>query len=305
MAGFKVLITMDTTEQSEECFQLLPMLKTVGFDKVRLLSIWDAKQRRPAREDGRYSDVTWTAETVGQYLQDQVPHLQEMGFEVETEVAQGDPAQMGAKAAAAPDVDLLLVATHGRTGIARMRLGSVADKLIKDAVCPVLVIGPNVEIDLAHFSLKRIMVPLDGSPMSELSLPLAKYLARLTGAELELFQSVSAVGVAAADPMAATVDFLSPMIEGAETYLGNVAQTMAGLKVAINAQPGAPAESILARLRTHEVDLVVLASHGRTGFARMALGSVAERVLHGPDPVLIFEPNEDKGAFFAAARAEA
>jgi nucleotide-binding universal stress UspA family protein len=296
---------MDTTEQSEECYQLLPMLKTVGFAKIRLLSVLDGKQRRQVREDGRYSDITWTAETLGQYLQDQVPQLQEMGFEVETEVAQGDAAQMGTKAAAAPDVDLLLVATHGRTGIARMRLGSVADKLIKDAVCPVLVIGPNVDIDLASFSLKRILVPLDGSPMAEMSLPLAKYLARLTGAEIELFQSVSAVGVAAADPMSATVDFLSPMVEAAETYLGNVAQTMPGLKVAINAQPGAAAESILNRLRTHEVDLVVLASHGRTGFARMALGSVAERVLQGPDPVLIFEPNEDKGQLFATARAEA
>lgn len=106
-------------------------------------------------------------------------------------IATGDPADSILAAAANTDVDLILLATHGRTGVKRMRLGSVSDKLIKNALCPRLVVGPNVDIDLATYSLKRILVPVDGSDLSEQSLPIARHLAGLTGASVGLLRSVS------------------------------------------------------------------------------------------------------------------
>ena len=72
-----------------------------------------------------------------------------------------------------------VVATHGRSGIARFRLGSVADKIIRQSPAPVLVIGPNVDVELAPYALKRVLVPLDGEELAEQALPIAAWIARL------------------------------------------------------------------------------------------------------------------------------
>jgi nucleotide-binding universal stress UspA family protein len=62
-------------------------------------------------------------------------------------------------------------------------------------------------------------------------------------------------------------------------------------------------DAILDHISKNEVDLVIMASSGRTGLVRAALGSTTERVLQGADPVLIFEEGEDRSRFFQAARA--
>ena len=71
----------------------------------------------------------------------------------------------------------LVIATHGRTGMRRWLLGSVADKLSRETPCPDLIIGPNVEVELDNYSVKRIVVALDGSELSEEALPVAAWIA--------------------------------------------------------------------------------------------------------------------------------
>ena len=303
MPGLTALIPLDTGENSESSLLLLPMLKKLGFERARLLCVFDQQQKQPQRKDAnQYPGVRWGPAYMEAYLKDQAARLTSLGYEVDTVVRQGKAVETCIAAAAEPDVDLVLVATHGRTGIARFRLGSVADKIIKDSPCPVMVVGPNVEIDLDHYSLTKITVPLDGSQLAEMALPIAKHLANLSGAEVELVRCVSVTPVAA-DPMMASVDLLSAVVDEARNYLGRTAATMPGAKATVLTGPAA--ETILDYLRKNPNDLVVMASRGRTGIGRVAMGSVAERLLQGPDPVLVFEPNEDKGRLFAAARASA
>ena len=290
MAGFTALIPLDTTEISESSLQIVPMLKSIGFDKVRLLSVIDDGQKREG-EDAR-----------GAYLSQQAERVRAMGLEVETDLRKGKAAESLLAAAAADDVDLVLVATHGRTGLARFRLGSVGDKIIKESPRPTLVVGPNVDIDLQTYALKRILVPLDGSDLAELSLPIAKYLARKTGAEVDLMRAVSITPVAH-DPTMAGVDILGMITDEARDYLARTAGAFEGIKVTSTLVTGSASEGILDHLRANPVDLVIMASRGRTGLARAAMGSVTERVLQGPDPVLVFEPGEDSSRLFQEARA--
>jgi nucleotide-binding universal stress UspA family protein len=293
MAGFTALIPLDTTELSETAFQILPMLKTLGFDKARLVSVFDEDQKR---SDGGAS--------LQEYLNRQAARVAALGLEAETRAPAGKAAEAILAAAAEPDVDLVLVATHGRSGLARLRLGSVADQVIKNSPCPALVVGPNVDIDLATYSLKRILVPLDGDEAAELSLPVARYLARQTGAQIDLLRSVSVTAVAQ-DPTMGGVDLLGMMIDEAKEYLARIAATLEGFTTTATVVTGSAGEAILDHLKVNPVDLVIMASRGRTGLQRAAFGSVTERALQGPDPVLVFEPGEDRSRLFAAAREAA
>ena len=289
MANLTALVPLDTTEFAESALLVVPMLQSIGFDKVRLFSVAKKGADRSSIES---------------YLQGKSAELGKLGVEIETRVVDGDPAAATIAAAAEPDVDLVVLATHGRTGIARLRFGSVGEKIIKEASCPRLVVGPNVEIDLSHYSLKRMLVPLDGSDMSEMSLPIARHLASLTGAQVDLIRSVSPTTVVA-DPAMGGIDLLTPLIDEATSYLGRIGGTFGDTEVNSTVVTGRPDDSILDHLKKNPVDLVIMVSRGREGIGRVLLGSVTERVLQGPDPVLIFEPGEDRSRLFQAARATA
>jgi nucleotide-binding universal stress UspA family protein len=290
MANLTALIPLDTTDFSESSLLLLPMLKELGFDRVRLISALDPKKK----------DLNM--DLLASYLDGKKSKVTALGLEAETRVSEGDAAEVILAAADATDVDLIVIATHGRTGIARLRFGSVGDKLIKDASCPRLVIGPNVSVDLEHYNLHRILVPLDGSELSEMSLPVAKYIAGETNASVDLLRSVSPA-TAVSDPSMGAVDLLTPMLDEAANYLASTETKLAPVAVTSQVITGRADDAILDHLAKNQVDLVIMASSGRTGLVRAALGSTAERVLQGPDPVMIFEPGEDRSRLFQAARA--
>jgi len=292
MSDYTVLLPLDGDEASETALHVLPMLRKIGFSKLRLISVDDTSNQK-----------TRTGEAFKSYLAEKQAAAEAAGWAVETVIVQGSPDVAIVKAADDPAVDLVLIATHGRTGIKRMRLGSVADKVIKNAMCPRLVVGPNVDIDMSTYDLTRILVPVDGSDLSEMSLPIAKHLATLTGAQVDLLQSVSMSSGMMVGDTAAGIDLMPGAIDSANQYLARVAEGMAGVNVNPFVVVGAPGDSILGHLSSHPVDLVIMASRGRTGLARAALGSVTERILQGPDPVLVFEMGEDRSRLFDAARS--
>lgn len=292
MSDYTVLLPLDGDETSEDALRVLPMLRTIGFSKVRFISVDSPKNMK-----------TPTAAAFSGYLAPHVATATAAGWEVETVIAEGDPVDLILDAASKDDVDLILLATHGRTGLERIRLGSVSDKLIKNALCPRLVVGPNVDIDMATYSLKRILVPVDGSDLSEESLPIARHLAKLVGAEIDLIQAVSITSGMVVGDTGAGADLMPGVLESANTYLARVAEAFPGQKVNTNVVVGNAADSIVEHLDNNPVDLVVIASRGRTGFTRFALSSVTERILQGPDPVLVFERGEDRSRLFDAARS--
>ena len=123
----------------------------------------------------------------------------------------------------------------------------------------------------------RILVPLDGSTLGEAILPHARDLAQGCGAELVLLR----VAFAPIFPGTEPVDAQAAAIQEAETYVETVAKVLRdrGLKVEAKVRYGDPVNEILDHVTWGHIDLIAMATHGRTGLTRLVLGSVAERVL--------------------------
>ena len=138
----------------------------------------------------------------------------------------------------------------------------------------------------------QIMVPLDGSELAERALPCAERLARSTGATLHLVRVAGPVFArdAGADKEVDYADFLLAEMRDADAYLEQVRARLdtAGLTVRARRITGTIAGALLDYAHEESIDLIVLTSHGRTGFARFALGSVAEHLLHaGTTPLVL------------------
>jgi nucleotide-binding universal stress UspA family protein len=289
MAGLKALISLDGTKLSEHAFQLLPLLKTMGFDSVRLVSVWESAWEES--ESGRKEEAFGEATEKGRafleaYLDEQATAARSAGFAAETVVRIGRAADEVVEAA--QGVDLVLIATHGRSGISRWWLGSVADKVLREVACPVLIIGPNVQQDLAPAKIGRILLPLDGSDQAEEAIPVASWLAALTNSEIEVVRSMSLTPVAYDASMSIySADLIGSLEESVQEYLALAKSKLPGRKVTTTMLVGGAAELITEHLQQHPAGLIVMTSHGRSGVRRAALGSVTDRLLHGPAPVLV------------------
>lgn len=300
------LIPLDGTQLSESAYALLPMVKQLGIERLRLVSVWESawEESESGHPSEELAEVTEKGRSyLDAYLAQQAEQLQAQGFETETVVRIGRPADE--LLASTQDVDLILIATHGRTGIARWWLGSVADQVIKESACPCLVIGPNVEVALEPYSVDRVMLPLDGSEAAEQALPLAAFIAEKTDAMLEAVRSMSLSAVSYSPGMNMySAELVTSMEDSVKAYLEGVSNKLNGRKAETTMLTGSPSQTLLEHLQEKPADLVVATTHGRTGISRAALGSTSDRLLHGPAPVLIFRPSDEApGDIVDAARA--
>ena len=299
------LIPLDGTKLSESAYAMLPLVRELGIDRVRLVSVWEsAAEESDDDHKQELDEVTERGRAyLEAYLEQQAEEVTSRGFEVETVVGIGRPADEILEAT--HDVDMIIIATHGRSGIARWWLGSVADEVIKESACPCLVIGPNVETDLEHFEVKRILLPLDGSENAELAIPLAAYIADKTGAEIDVVRAMSLTAVSYDPGMSMySAELVTSIEDSVKAYLQSVAERLKGRKIETTMLIGGPGEMLLEHLKEKPANLVVSTTHGRTGVRRIALGSTSDRLLHGTAPVLIFKPgDEEPGEIVTAARA--
>src|SRR5919202_7128286 len=158
-------------------------------------------------------------------------------------------------------IDLVVMCGHGRTGLARFALGSVAEHLLRHGTAPVLLVRPFGD----PVSLEHAVVPLDGSALAEEALRVVKGLAPDVVREVTLVRAIEG----------------PERRSGAENYLAEAAQQLQVDHLACRRQVelGNAAQVILDVAGPDK--LVVMATHGRSGLTRWALGSVADRVAHG------------------------
>jgi nucleotide-binding universal stress UspA family protein len=223
------------------------------------------------------------------YLEAQAISLRTDGLDVDIHVQIGAPADTIVEAAEQRDADLIVMATHGYTGFKRWTLGSVTDKVVQATPTPVLVVPGTRVAPAGEPKLKRIMLPLDGSEFARQALPLASELATCANAELLLFQAVSPT-VPLYSGKLLPADILAELRDTATEELRAVAAALrpTGITVAKAVVNGYAAEEIVAAAAQHQVDLIVMATHGYGGIKRWALGSVADKVLHAaPAPLLL------------------
>lgn len=196
-----------------------------------------------------------------------------------------------AAAAAETGARLVIMGTHGRRGLRRAVLGSVADEVVRTAPCPVLLAREGALPPQACV-IERVLVPVDLSPFSWSVLPWAETLASACGARIDLLHVLDVFPTAGLYGLyyAAAADVTPHVAALAEAEMKThvAALTAAGFDAAAHVEIGPPADGIVHYARAHDVDVVVVASHGRTGLSRFVLGSVAEKVAHAaPCPVLV------------------
>ena len=192
--------------------------------------------------------------------------------------------------------DLVVMTTHGRSGIERAWLGSVADEVIRSAEVPVIVLRPRTDGTFPAFDLREILVPLDGSALAETAIGPAAVLAKLWDAEMSLVQMVYPVLFTpdAVLPFAGAYDeeVTAREWELAKDYVRDLSGTLRtkGIRASGTALVASRpvAESLIDLAQPARVSLVALATHGRGGLRRLVLGSVADKVVRGAQvPILV------------------
>ena len=211
---------------------------------------------------------------------------------IETVLLQG-PAVSAALAADAKTsgARLVVMTTHGRGGLPRLLLGSVAAGVVKRSPTPVLLVRPG-HVDASR-RFRRVLVPLDGSG---LACSILDHVSRVAepGARLVLFTVIEPVSWASWPDAAGAVPDEREQDATARVWLEEQAVPLRARGFEVETRVSLSrrcAQQILAVAATVEADLIALATHGRSGLARVALGSVADEVVHGAEvPVLLHHP---------------
>lgn len=193
---------------------------------------------------------------------------------------------------------LVVMSTHGRTGIRRFFLGSTADRLIRELHCPILLVNPTQTMSgLALGVGSRVLIPLDGSALAESILDQVGTVFPTT-TDLELVRVVVppvALVPALAETWAPVLpDLLEQELASADQYLQAVAARLRGQGFAVRAAVVtdlSPAETIASRATERRCDMIAIATRGAGGLERALLGSVADKVIRAAQvPVLVWNP---------------
>jgi nucleotide-binding universal stress UspA family protein len=180
-----------------------------------------------------------------------------------------EPYQEIVDAATSNQADMIIMGRHGRTGLVRLMMGSVAAKVIGHAVCNVMIVSPDAKVEC-----KNILIATDGSKYSEAAASEAIGISKRCGSSLVV------VSVAASDAE----------IAAAKDNIKKVAELAAkeGIQAEGFTVTGKPYEAITQTAKQKHAGLIILGSHGRTGLERLLMGSVTERVIgHTEAAVLV------------------
>ena len=196
------------------------------------------------------------------------------------------------------DVDLIVISTHGRSGISRLSLGSVTDSLIRHTTIPVLVVKPPTSYLNPQMgeAFKRIVVPLDGSTLAEQILPRVLALAKFEEADITLLNVLVPQSYSQKEIVDPSLPWWDKDISVAQSYLFRIAGNLRrnGVPVTTDIVISDNIAGAIGDFAGREkADLIAIATHGRGGLNRMLRGSVADAVLHSTRmSMLVFKPDK-------------
>jgi nucleotide-binding universal stress UspA family protein len=290
----RMLVALDRSKVAEQALPYARFLAKSLTIPVELLEVVDpdalAVLSNP--EQGRYLDrlLAEISETGKTYLKEIAKTFG--GTHVEYSVKTGKPEEVIIERAAADNNTLIVMATHGRSGIQRWLLGSVTDKVLHGATNHMLLVRARAEGRTAGMAtFTAVVVPLDGSALAERPLPYVVDLAKKMNLKVVLCRAYSLPPIAGNAYEVYPQEVIDQIEAEALDYLADKVKEMqqTGLEnVASIVRFGSSAEEIIALARKTPDSFIAMCTHGRSGIKRWVLGSVTERaVRHSGDPVLI------------------
>lgn len=291
-----ILVPLDGSPLSERALPLARDLARATGARLGLVQVaWTTEPVSHSNVEAKVEAL----DTADAYLRAIAEHLGNQGNRAETLAMPYDKAAEGIlHAVPVLHADLIVMSTHGRSGLGRWVYGSVAEAVLLQSPVPVLLVrgtGPAPDLGASRTG-PRVIVPLDGSDVAETALPHAVALSQALNASMVLVRAIAptiteAFAETAAPGRAEDPDPIWREQEVAKTYLSAVAQRLmdeAGVQVRTVVQYGPAAAAIVEEERLAAAGLVVMATHGRTGLARWFFGSVTNEVLHrGTLPLLL------------------
>jgi len=285
MAYRKLLVPLDGSRLAEKALPYAKALSKTKGSEIILFTVSTASEQfdRPIKA---YLDLT-------------AKELKSQKIKVSTAVAYGNVAEEIIKFAQKGKIDLIIISTHGHSGIKRWMLGSVALKVLYGTCTPVLLAKSKAH-KISKVEFKKILVPLDGSPFSETSMPYVKELAKGAGSEIILLR-VSEPPILPADRSPAIKPsweeyqsmLMAKIQQQALEYLEKIKAGFETSAIKIQTALGKAADSILQAAQKENVSLIAMTTQGRTGISRWVYGSVANRIVEQSlQPVLLIRPSK-------------
>ena len=289
-----ILVPLDGSGFSE---QALPLAEILGGSPGTQLHLGRVHVEHPpelygsteAASPGQPADPK---EAERRYLTDLVQRLQSGGIEADAKLMDGDVVEAIEDWAQTKNADLIVMATHGRSTLERLRLGSVAASLVSRGLAPMLLIHPKADGDgHAPSALEHVVVALDHSPFAQTILADVKALGAVAGTRCYTLLHVAetkGVGKAGWTP-------LTTVQSRAQEELEKLGAGLAGPDTEIHTRvvTGAePSTGILQAAQEAKADAIAMTTHGMTGLRPTLLGSVAAQVLHSWEgPMLLRRPD--------------
>ncbi len=245
--------------------------------------LWDENLQKSAREEAH------------SYLQAlQAAHSE---HNIYLRLLEGDEAGTIVDVAEEDGIDLIIMSTHGYSGLTRWMLGSVTEKVLRGARCPVLVMR-------SEEPMRNVLITVDGSELSHKALARGLEVARCLGAGVCLLRVYQAGELAGDDHVlldwteqGKDTNLHEDGGEPALAYLQSLARQseLPGQEIRVAAMEGSPAHTILDYAQAQGYELIVMATHGRGGLRRWVYGSVAEKVMRGAHGnVMIIRPSVEE-----------
>ena len=211
------------------------------------------------------------------------------GLNADVVVRVGQAARQILESAAALPADLIVMGTHGAGGFERLVLGSVTEKVLRKATCPVLTVPPHAHTT-ARLPFERVLCAVDFSPWSDAALELASSLARESGAALDLVHVIEWPWSEPPAPVLAELpshqadalgEFRRYLVAGATKRLESLVSEAIRdrCEVTVHVAHGKPYAQVLQIARDAGADLIVLGVHGRNPIDMTVLGSTTNQIV--------------------------
>jgi len=294
----KILIPLDGSSTAEKVLPYARYLAGKFKIPVELLAVVDISEMAAhmSAEKARFLDtmIEEGIKHLTSYLRGVATTFKDA--EIRCAVEKGKAEDVIIEKGEADTAALIAMATHGRSGLNRFLLGSVAEKVLRGSANPLFLVRATEEgPGEGEASLQSVIVPLDGSELAESILPMVAGVAKTLGLEVILLRAYHIpYNLYAADDGAYVVHYdelIAGVRDEAKEYLERKAEEIKKLglvRVSTVTKEGFAGDEIIAVGRSTPQSLIAMCSHGRSGVKRWVLGSVTETVVrHAAGPVLV------------------
>ena len=283
----RILVPLDGSHTAEMALPYAEEIAAKLGDEITLVSVSDST--------ATYIDHLYHTylECIMERVQRQLKDWGGKGeVKVQSEVLLGKPASEIIRYAAENNVGLIVMTSRGSSGFGPWLLGNIAAKVLRAASRSVLLIkAPAKDAALRQKRLvKRILVPLDGSRVAEVAIPVVETLAHALGAEVVLFEVLEpVVGRVGAGGVAYIIPHDKEIKKVVMAYLDSVGKQLKekGLNTSSVVVSGFPAEQIGDYAEANAIDLIAMSSRGQSGASRWVFGNVTDKTLHTGDTAVL------------------